>query len=476
MQGNAPFSDWHSDPKNQSVAELMWLIKNTEAPLNSLLALKFEEAPYEALLKKLEYCTSLLHQLRHFYPPVDYSPKSEPTVSNDRQAIIQRWQQQSIAFKQSANREEKATCIAEMIDCLHKLTMIYQQHASSQQFSQKSETLPLESLSSWFLSFIDLIRHQQDNPAWATDFFHQLNTSAYQDLYQMLTHDDTAHLMFHVYYYKLFPDQLSQHSKHPDFLISLDHRLSFLYQRIEQFIETFISISKNLYHLAPKNFLCHGNQLPKGITLRSKETYRQLIMEGLKKLNSKVAITEQTPTAEIIDAIFRSYQFWFNPCRLLDAIFMLCKRLQLSIHQPLGTTLYSHMVNAFQSLEVDACINLYGYFSNNDTLYLLRVLYYISQGRKLSQLPTLSEAQCQLIDFFYQALMQVTDALSESLNARNLPCKAIEVDKTAKAPSPSKRNLQAILHIIATYCETAGTGPSLESLFAELEHDTREQR
>jgi len=221
----------------------------------------------------------------------------------------------------------------------------------------------------------------------------------------------------------------------------------------------------------PKDFLCHGNQLPKGITLRSKEAYRQLIIEGLKKLNRKVTITEQAPTAEIIDTIFRAYQFWFNPRRLLDAVFMLCKQINLSFEQPNESALFNHMVNSFKTLETEACIYLYGYFGNNDTKYLLRILHYIKLGGNLAKLPVITDKQRQLIDFLYHALTQVIDALSEALNHKQIPCDPISVSQSSKPPSPSKRNLQAILHVIATYTDTKFSPSSLESLFAELEKD-----
>lgn len=472
MQGDTSFPDWLSEPRNQHVAELLWSIKHIEVEVFSSSSLTVDEVNHQKLLDKLENCTSLYQQLAQYYPPVETLPTTDLSFGNEQTVIVELWQQQSSRFKQLYNSDERATCITVILHCLNKLILLQKQSPSSQMDIQGDQSLSLEQLSKWFLSFIDLIRHRHDNPTWANDFFKQLSADAYKELYQMLTHTDTSHLMFHIYYYKLFPDQLSPHSKHPDFLISLDQRLSYLYQCIEQFVETFILFSKSFYQLSPKDCLCHGNQLPKGITLRSKETYRQLIIRGLKKLNSKVTITEQTPTAEIIDAIFRSYQFWFNPCRLLDAIFMLCKSLHLSTNQLLGTTLYQHMINAFDSLETDACIHLYGYFSNNDTRYLLRVLDFISHGGNLAKLPPLTEAQRQLINFLYQSFTQIIDAVSENLNARNLPCNAIKVTQSSKPPNPSKRNLQAILHVIATYSDSTATVPNLDSLFAEIENES----
>ncbi len=469
MQGHAIFQDWLSDPQNQHIAEISWLIKNTEAQLIPELRQIENENYNQNLITLIEENISLYSQLSHYYPPVEIRPANLLEINKDIGAILDQWQQHANQLKQSISSDEKGFHIATILNCLITLVLLIKQSTQMQPSFDDEQSLSLEKLSQWFLSFIDLIRHQQENPSWANDFLQQLSTHAFQELYQMLTHSDTAHLMFHIYYYKLHPDQLSQMSKHPNLLVSIDQRLTFLYQRIEQFIETFIVFSKNIYQLSPQNFLCHGNQLPAGITLRSKDTYKQLIILGLKKLNSKATITVQTPTAELIDAFFRTYQFWFNPTRLLDAIFMLCKRLELTVSQPLDDTLFQHMVSNFQNLETDACINLYGYFSNNDTRYLLRVLHFISHGGVLTQLPPLSQNQQQLISFLYQAYIQIIDALSETLNERHLPCNIIRTVETSKPPSPSKRNLQAILHVVLTYCETSENNTNLDRLFEELE-------
>lgn len=471
MQGKAPFTDWLSDPRNQHIAKLVWEIKDCEAQINLMLTPNPEQNINQTLANQLEYCISLYQKLTHFYPPVETRPTTDFNQGHKITDTIQHWQQHSHQFRQSTNGDDKARHIAISIDCLKQLMMLQQQSCPSLCTPNNDYHLSFDQLSKWFLNFIDLVRHQNDDPSWANDFFQKLGTNTFQETYRILTHADTAHFMFHIYYYKLFPNQLLFHSGHPDFLISLDKRLSFLYQKIEQFIQTFTEYSKSMNLTTPKDFLCHGNQLPKGITLRSKEAYRQLIIEGLKKLNRKVTITEQAPTAEIIDTIFRAYQFWFNPSRLLDAVFMLCKQINLSFEQPNESALFNHMVNSFKTLETEACIYLYGYFGNNDTKYLLRILHYIKLGGNLAKLPVITDKQRQLIDFLYHALTQVIDALSEALNHKQIPCDPISVSQSSKPPSPSKRNLQAILHVIATYTDTKFSPSSLESLFAELEKD-----
>lgn len=148
------------------------------------------------------------------------------------------------------------------------------------------------------------------------------------------------------------------------------------------------------------------------------EVYRDIIQLAVKNL--RVQFTPENNekvTLERLHDLGRAYKFWFNPNRLIDAVMVLQQRLvteSISQEEDLET-FHQEMLVLYRQLTTTECLDLYGYFANNDSRYLLYTLYSINNGYSLDWLPSLNSSERNAIARVYQALKCVMEALRVEL-------------------------------------------------------------
>lgn len=281
-----------------------------------------------------------------------------------------------------------------------------------------------------------------------------------------------VHLMSAVFFYKLFPQRLFQTALHPEKLVSVKSRLSLLYEVVEMLHQTLVQLlAQRGLHPMP-DYLFHGEELPHGIEIVIDDDSREAIQSAIKswRMNTK-HINDCQPGMNHLDDMVRAYKFWFNPNRLIDAVMLLKQKISVSGAELVSdNTFYQQMQAVYCQLTTTECLDLYGYFANKDSCYLMRTLLVISEGHTLSWLPSLSQAEKSAIIHVYNALECVMNALRAELAARQISTAPYKRTLPARKITPGRRNRNAVTHIITLYSKQAVTmNTKLEQLFNAIE-------
>jgi len=143
--------------------------------------------------------------------------------------------------------------------------------------------------------------------------------------------------------------------------------------------------------------------------------------------------------------------------------------------EPINATesleLFFHdMVTLYQQLTTNECLDLYGYFSNNDTRYLLYALLAVIQEQPLKWLPALNHKEKQAIEHVFYALQCVIEAMRVELKNRHLVTEPYSYESNKVCLEIGRRNRDAVLRALAVYGRTTLTHSStLEQLFCDIE-------
>ncbi|BCA96858.1 hypothetical protein TUM19329_32190 [Legionella antarctica] len=225
------------------------------------------------------------------------------------------------------------------------------------------------------------------------------------------------------------------------------------------------------------DYLFHGEELPQGIMIEVDEEFKVIIQSAIKKV--KVQYThesEEQVTMERLHDLVRAYKFWFNPNRLVDAVMVLQQRLvkdDISEDNKLSV-FRQKMVLLYEQLPTTECLNLYGYFANNDSRYLLYTLFSIEKGNGFDWLPPLNTTERNAITRVFQALQCVMEALREALKIRHAAAESYAYDPAKQQIHTGRRNRDAVFRIIALYGSEAVTlNNTVEELFNYIENTTQ---
>lgn len=272
-----------------------------------------------------------------------------------------------------------------------------------------------------------------------------------------------------VFFYKLHPQYLFLKRLHPEKLISIKARLTGFYQFIESLQAALMHIleEKNIAKL--RDLLFHGDELPVGIEIEVNTAYRHSIQILLKSLPFCFSSGKNEEIFMYIEEVFRAYKFWFNPSRLIDAIMVLKQKIA-SEHPDKASEFYQQMRELYGQLATTDCLDLYGYFANKASCYLMRTLLSIQQNDNHPWLPELTEQEKQAINNMYEDLNCVMEALREELVSRNIVTKPYDRHLSGKKISPGQRIRATVIRILSLYSKKmANNNSKLEHLFALLE-------
>lgn len=346
-------------------------------------------------------------------------------------------------------------------------------HSYEQQFKAVKSLYESKRLDEWLNAIVQLANQQSDpNMNELPNYLEQLNARRLQrmaDLFAQKSHTD---LINSILFYKLNPELLFEQKLHPEKLISVKSRVSQLYDFIEIL---HAALSRSLHQRGlpePPDYLFHGDVLPPGIEIKVNPDCRELIFMAIKTWRVCATGADVKLEMDQLQEIFRAYKFWFNPCRLIDIVMNMQQRV---LHQsPDLTPLYSlenYILSLYKNLSTTECLDLYGYFSNKDTNYLIRTLLLVQTDQELDWLPKLNLSETKSARHVYDVLTCVMNALRTTLKERQIETQPYKHNlKDKKSLTPGRRNRQAILRVITLYQqEERQLNARLEELFQRLE-------
>lgn len=274
-----------------------------------------------------------------------------------------------------------------------------------------------------------------------------------------------------VFFYKLHPEHLFAQVPHPEKQISVQTRLSLLYKWIESLHQALAQVlHEREFGILLQDLLFHGEELPVGTEIEVNKSYHRSIQAVLKSLPTTGGDTKNEDIRKQVDNIFRAYKFWFNPNRLVDAVMMLKQRLAANDPLEQNQSLYQQMNHLYKQLTTTECLDLYGYFANKASCYLMRTLLSIQQKQNHSWLPKLTEAEYLAIQHVYEDLDSVMEALRQELSTRNIATEAYNRSLSGKTIAPGQRIRYAILRIIDLYGDkNVNKSLEIEHLFSLID-------
>ncbi|KGP64367.1 hypothetical protein EP47_00565 [Legionella norrlandica] len=481
MTQNTPIlSNWFVTENYRAKAQIKYQLKYLESRLGKCFDQKDEDFCFSKEIhtlcitlanKYLDYLKLLdIHcDLKHFLPSEMFTEKSWPDIY---QKIGHLKQKLSVVV----DLREEAVIIAE-ISFLYKQIAILsepEENSSSwEYFDELRHLFKKENIKLWLSTVVDVWNQKASLFKDPIPLFRGWALNEQQEALNFFSEPDLVNLVNAIFFYKLYPDKLFNELIHPEKLVSVRMRLGFLHDFIE-LLQRQLHNNALQYGLNPGvDFLFHGDELHQGILFEVNEVYKEIIQLAIKNL--KVPYTPENNekvTLERLHDLSRAYKFWFNPNRLIDAVMVLQQRLvkEGEFQDDDLAIFHQEMLILFHQLTTTECMDLYGYFANKDSRYLLYTLYSITIGRSLDWLPTLNAIEKNAIEKVYNALRCVMEALRVELKNRCITTEPYVYDLGKKNVQARRRNREAVFRIIAIYgCETRTLSKSLEKLFGSIE-------
>lgn len=363
-------------------------------------------------------------------------------------------------------------------NCLSNLYYCVKQHP----FIQAQKPNPLMSslfqeqksdISNWFYWLGDLICNHRDYSGWTNQFCQSLSNTELKQLARAFNSKEYAAVINTVFYLRFHPAELLTEPYEPEALLQIKHQLDDLHEHIHRLFHTLESLCYERCHLKLADYLYHGSELPTGIAFIARNEHLEVIKTVLKNypldFNINVPSTMHNPVQDFL----RAYKFWFNPNRLIDSIMGLwSSTIEETSSQQQSFEPFSKKVHQYyQKLSTSECIDLFGYFTNKDSQYLMRCLQTAASDKECDLLPIRNSQDKKLIALVAKLFSISIEGLYTELNARNLQTtRPYSATDKPKKFQPGKRNLKAVTHIIKHYSTIEHQKNSmLENLFNTME-------
>lgn len=324
----------------------------------------------------------------------------------------------------------------------------------------------------WLLAIVAFANDAGENPTTSLALLAQLSDKELRRLLDLFAQDEFVLLINSIFFYKLNPDQLFKQPLHPEKFVSVKARLSMLHHFIEMIHQTVMQTlwQRGIYEI--HDYLFHGDELPQGITIDSENSIRDLITAAIKEWHVHAFInTDDLVNKNKLYDLFRAYKFWFNPNRLIDTAMILQQGLTDCIRDTdeFYKNFSQQMLVLYHQLTTTECLDLYGYFANKDSCYLMRTLSAVMQGQALPPLPVINQSQREAVGRVHRVLDCVMESIREELVERHITTAPYTRNYNSKQIRPGRRNLSAISRIIDLYCNpTAVENQTIEQLFNEV--------
>ncbi|VEB33305.1 hypothetical protein [Legionella cherrii] len=325
----------------------------------------------------------------------------------------------------------------------------------------------------WMEGLVDFLNKNDGvQITWAA-LLDEWNVEQLQAVLDYFSNPEFAALVNAIFFYKFHPDKLFTEVIHPEKLISVQMRLGLLHHYIEL-------IQQQLYRVALKNdlipavdYFLHNEEPPQGILIEINEEHRQLILAAVKKLRVNVSLSQEKPEdSDWLHDLKRAYKFSFNPNRLIDAVMMLQQSLLSEvIEQEQRSVIFREkMVILYHQRSSAECLDLYGYFANEDTRCLMYTFYKIVQASAIDWLPILNTEERITVLNVFDALCCVLEALRIELKNRHLLAAPYRYDLADPNIDAGERNRDAVFRVIRVYQQIPVIPDNvIEELFQSIE-------
>lgn len=308
----------------------------------------------------------------------------------------------------------------------------------------------IKQLDLWLIGLIDFWNQHESAAVDLTVLFHDWNVSQQQLALNFFSEVKFIDVVNAIFFYKLHPDKLFADLPYPEKLLSVRTRLGLLHYYIESMQQQLYRVA--LHHgLRPGvDRLLHGNEWPQGVMIEVDENICTMIQAAIKKLKVMAITQNNKPaTLALLYDLNRAYKYWFNPNQLIDTVMILQQHLISTTK--IQDVFLQEMVILFGQLTTTECLDLYGYFTNNDSRYLLYTFFAITQGISFDWLPVLNNRERVLIQDVFCALLGVFEALRMELNNRHVITAPYNYDLAKQNIQIGHRNREAVRRTITIY-------------------------
>ncbi|ASQ47123.1 hypothetical protein [Legionella clemsonensis] len=375
--------------------------------------------------------------------------------------------------------------LSDEIKLVRKLKFYYQSlqeqlnglQPQSLEYTQRSLTGQLkiliesQSCAEWLHATVAFANDTGENILAALALLAKLDDTEILQLAALFKRPEIIFTINNLFFYKSNPHQLFKQVLHPEKLLSVKARLTMLHQFIETMHQTIMQSLKQRGLGELHDYLLHGDDLPQGITVAMEEENHQLIIAALKEWRlPNIILSDDLAAKNKLNNLFRAYKFWFNPNRLIDTVMTLQQQSGHNCDTSDNYMKFSlYMQALFQQLSTTECLDLYGYFANKDSCYLMRSLAAVLEDQKIAALPLATQVQKEAISGVYHALDCVMEAIRQELLSRHITTAPYSRSNSHKPLKPGRRNLEAIRRIMALYANPVLLeNKTLEQLFQEV--------
>ncbi|WP_454781291.1 hypothetical protein [Legionella sp. WA2022007384] len=339
--------------------------------------------------------------------------------------------------------------------------------------SQLKQLFSERELNLWLEGFVDFVNKSDSGQCAWVAFFYDWNVQQQQVALDFFANPQFADLVNAIFLYKIHPDKLFADVIHPEKLVSVQMRLEILHSYIELMQQKLYEIALQKELELGVDYFLHDEELPQGIRIETNEVFRQMIQSAVKslKLNSN-PISAKRNNVDYISDLKRAYKFWFNPNRLIDAVMVLQQNMLSGVvEQEKNPMLFQvKMLALYNQLTTTECLDLYGYFANNDTHNLLYTFFNITGGGTFDWLPLLNDDEKIAVLEVFDALRCVMDALRIELGNRHFLTEPYMYDLAISNIEISYRNRDAVFRVMTLYKPTHVIhGNAIEQLFQSVE-------
>ncbi|MCC5792202.1 MAG: hypothetical protein JJT82_06280 [Legionellaceae bacterium] len=435
--------------------------------------------PYPDHHRKLQMIDRIMQHYHTWYQqPIPHTTEAAPLPTTSLDDAFHQWQDLHCQLHRHFDVETQAILQQQLWTCLYTIRYWIQQdtfekaqgpdqnpHALFNRQQPRSEA--------WLQWLGDLICVYKQQSHWATPFCQNLTDEELKKLARSFKDKDIRTLFNSLFYYKLHPEDLVTPSSSSEEQLQYRKQLTDLYAQIERLFQALQHEFIQRYRLQLPDHLYHGDELPPAVSFQPAKEHAAILRSLLSHYPESDTVTEAAPLANPVLDLLRAYKFWFNPIRLINAVMA----IWMASHQQ-GQSLESNqslfrkqLTSWFQHASTSLCIDLFGYFTNKDTRYLLRTLEYAANGRQDASLPQFSPAEKEQIAVVHALICAMIDIVQEELQNRNITTELPPPPVGKKAFTPGKRNLQALTHICNYYCSPRQRDNTvLKQLMDSIEH------
>lgn len=472
-------ANWFVTDEHRTKAQIKYELKHLESCLHNSLEL---DNHAESCSEEFDsICDTLAHRYLDYLKLLNLSnqfdfKKLPPYKIRDRAEHYHRILSLKQQLVQTTNLEEEQQIVTELATLYYQLKTnpnSIPQLINEAHLKDLKQLFKKDNLNLWLKALVQFWNRSATPHFEIPLLFRDWESKQLQLALDFFAEPALVDLVNAIFFYKLYPDTLFKDFIHPEKLVSVRMRLSVLHNYIEM-LQHQLNTSAIQYGLKPGvDYFFHGDELPQGIMIDVHEEFREIIQSALKHLKVKFTFeNEQQVTIDRLHDLARAYKFWFNPNRLVDAVMVLQQRL---VKKKDSETEYlaifrQEMLGLYHQLTTTECLDLYGYFANNDSRYLLYTLFTLVKGNEVDWLPTLTKTETKAIKEVFLALQTVMEALRDELKNRHISTEAYIYDLEKQAVQTRKRNRDAVFRIIAIYGHDSITlSDAVEKLFHDVE-------